>query len=427
MLDPVAKILTGVGAMGTNAGALTELGVPAVTAMLGSPLLTKLQDMGSDAAKSLGQKVWGQGHPIADVLAQVAGGAAAGATSFGPLGAINAGEGESAAAAAAKEAAPDATDTEEAVESQAPAASGGVAVYARGSVSNAPIPPTPRPVTLTPAEAVDSLAQKQAAALQSLRAVQTVAERIGRPDIATTVPESETMAAGEAQNLTPEQVAAEAENVPVATRMAALTSAMDAEAADLHKTGLDLVTRAGNGENVDRELSDLDARYGAFATDSSTVQIAQGSELARGLQISRSAQAQKSAHRIDRENRSATPRRLQPDDAGRNAREADRPGDHEIGRDGLSQSAGKASVGQMLYSLYRFGMLADLKTPLRILLSNAATSLAEVPVRAVASVLPGSGRYRDVGGDEHASRQRRRNQRGIANLVQERDRRRSSL
>ena len=79
------------------------------------------------------------------------------------------------------------------------------------------------------------------------------------------------------------------------------------------------------------------------------------------------------------------------------------------------------SVGQMLYSLFRFGMLANMKTPARILFSNAATSLMEVPVRQIAPLLARRRARSEAESDEHALSHSGGHQARSARLVQERD------
>lgn len=248
-LDPLAKIMTGVGAMGTGAGAMMEMGVPAANALLAAPALQKLQELGSEGARKLGQKIWGPDHPIADTLASLAGGAAAGGAALGGI--------------------PNA---------ETPEAGGNLGEPPEGSN-----PAAPKGQEL-PNPAAD-LAQKQIEALKTARVGQTTAEEMGAPEAATTVPESLTLQEAQALKANVEHPStATVEPPKMAAHVAALAQVYQEEAGSIRDTATDLLNRGAAGEDISAEQTQLEQRFAAYAVNYANLAGAR-SDVGRSLQI----------------------------------------------------------------------------------------------------------------------------------------------
>jgi hypothetical protein len=146
-----------------------------------------------------------------------------------------------------------------------------------GGEGEAPAPPS----------AAQTLAQKQIDALKEARVGETTAAEFGRPDIATVVPEAQTMREGEAlrAQLEPFESSDEfPQRPPMAAQTAALAKTYQDEAFGIRDAALDIQRRGAAGEDVTQDAAALHDRFAAYAVNYANL-AGTRSEAGRALQI----------------------------------------------------------------------------------------------------------------------------------------------
>lgn len=253
-------------------------------------------------------------------------------------------------------------------------------------------PPSPPPDDFsTPQGAAQTLAEKQLAALKTVRVGETVAKEFGKPEIATTVPEPLSMQEAAALRLNLDHFYNQGVQQPtLAAHTAAMATTYQTEAQSMHEAAVDLIQRANGGEDVTKELGELTNRASAFAVNSTQL-LGERSETGRALQIldptkpgnMQVTATMKLAQQLGfGENPRQTAEmlaRLTPDQIPRTLR--------DLGE--------QSSLGRSLYNglleYYKGNLLSNAgRTTSRVATSNALSNLMTIPTRAVASVIPGS-------------------------------------
>ena len=136
---------------------------------------------------------------------------------------------------------------------------------------------------MTPDSAAQDLAQKQIAALKEARVGKTTAEEFGRPDIATTVPEEQTMREAAALRAKMEPFGGE-RRPPMAAHTAAFAQVYQEEAQGIRGLAQDIAQRGAAGEDTSASEAELNSRFSAYAINYANLAGAR-SEMGRALQI----------------------------------------------------------------------------------------------------------------------------------------------
>ena len=124
----------------------------------------------------------------------------------------------------------------------------------------------------TPMAAAQTLAQKQVEALKTMKIGTRVAEELDHPELATTIPEAETIAKGRAQGLTMAHLGGQQLSEPeLASASAALTDTVHAETMDLRTQALDIMQRRAAGEDVTADQQAWMNRVSALAPQAARV------------------------------------------------------------------------------------------------------------------------------------------------------------
>ncbi len=252
-------------------------------------------NIGSQAAMGLGGEAAGKAGagPGIQAAAGIAAGALAGHLVGSAGGALSKGAAEGAAAPA-----------ELPVTPQAELSAGGAgaakpiplteAQATTGQAAGQPIPltreqasyiPISGGVATTPQQAAQQFAMKHAATMKAMKVGEGVATEAGHPELATQVPESETMAAGKAQGLTMQQLRNRPIQPPdIAAQTAALTQTVGDEVRSLQGDAKRLIKRQAAGEDVTAEKDAWVNRFSAVAPQAARVG-AQRSGVGRAMQI----------------------------------------------------------------------------------------------------------------------------------------------
>ena len=243
----------------------------------------------------------------------------------------------------------------------------------------------------TPEAAAQTLAQKQIEALKTAKVGSAVAEEFGKPEIATTMSNEDTLQQARDLKLNLESVYSEPVEPPeLSTQTAALAKVFQSESEDLHDTATGILQRMNAGEDTTADIEALSNRFSAFAVQYAKIAGAR-SEMGRGLQILdplkpenvRVTETAKLAQQLGEGN---NPRdlvemlaRMTPDQLPRTARQIQE-----------TVSTGGA-IYNALSEYYVDNLLSDaVRTSGRIGVSNSVSALLQLPSRQIAAMLPGS-------------------------------------
>ncbi len=269
---------------------------------------------------------------------------------------------------------------------------GAVAGSAATPASAAPAPVIP-PEHATPAAAASTLAQKQLDNLKAVRVGEQTATEFGKPEIATTVPESLTMDESKSLRQDLESYYAQgAEKPQLAAHVQALASTYHEENKGIHSFNEDLWARAAKGEDVSTGLQQLGNRFAAFAENYSVL-AGTRSDVGRSLQI---LDPNKPGNAFV----AATAKIAQQLGEGDNAQ---RLSDllHQLGGpDKFARVARQMSedvgLGRSLYNAFNEYYFNNLlsnagRTSSRIATSSTVSGLMTLPTRLIQGMMPGSG------------------------------------
>jgi hypothetical protein len=250
----------------------------------------------------------------------------------------------------------------------------------------------------TPEAAATTLAQKQLDALQTTRVGKNIATEFGKPEIATVVPEEQTIAEGQAlrANLEP-KTGDDVQPPKMAAHVAAIAGIYSDEADAITSSAREIVGRIAKGDDASEDVAGLMNRYSAFAVNYANVAGAR-SDVARGLQIldplkpgnAFATATAKLAQQFDVNNAHEMVNALAtltPEGATRMARQMAETAD------------GGGTISDAIASYYKANLLTSPSTYLRIPVDNAITTLAEIPTRAFASAWSAAERSVGLGGD----------------------------
>lgn len=274
-----------------------------------------------------------------------------------------------------------------------------------GAPPNEPPTGTAAPVTLsqqaeneTPQAAVNSLAERQRGALKIARVGKSVAKEFGVPEVATKVPEQQTI--DEAQKfLEGMQLPGEVLPPVDSAQTAAKVLFHKSEVLGLQDEAKSILAKQSTGVDITNDVNAWVNRYSANATSGVADLLGKRSEAGRQLEILSPlkpdnafiSQAMSLAQRI---NIDTDPLKmmyeinnLTPEGAGNMAR-----------RVAETAAAGNPIHGAVM-EYYKANLLSNTRTVVRIPVENAITTLMEIPIRAIASVMPFGGNDPVAGGE----------------------------
>jgi len=243
------------------------------------------------------------------------------------------------------------------------------------------------------AAAASTLAQKQLDNLKAVRVGEQTATEFGKPEIATTIPESLTMDESKSLRQDLESYYAQgAEKPQLAAHVQALASTYHEENKGIHSFNEDLWARAAKGEDVSTGLQQLGNRFAAFAENYSVL-AGTRSDVGRSLQI---LDPNKPGNAFV----AATAKIAQQLGEGDNAQ---RLSDllHQLGGpDKFARVARQMSedvgLGRSLYNAFNEYYFNNLlsnagRTSSRIATSSTVSGLMTLPTRLIQGMMPGSG------------------------------------
>ena len=247
------------------------------------------------------------------------------------------------------------------------------------------------PDVSTPEAAASTLAQRQLDALKSVRVGTDTATEFGKPDIATTVPESLTMQESAALKQNLETYYAQGTTPPkMAAHVQALATTYQDEANAIHADNQALRTAAASGEDITQQHGQLVNRFAAFAENYSTLAGAR-SDTGRALQIlnpnkpgnafaaATARLAQQFSIEDNPEQLSDMLDKLKPEQFARVAGQ-------------MAEDVGKGrSLYNALNEYYVNNLLSNAgRTSSRIGTSNAISALLTIPRSSIEALIPGS-------------------------------------